>query len=103
VEIGQIVSAHDPDELAGGIAAHESGEHIDGVAGAELPLDRGRADSRMAGDALGRREACGERRHVARLVLERIAGRDEQPEIVETKRFDRTERDAAMPRMAGIE
>jgi hypothetical protein len=57
VELGQIVATHQPDEAPLRVAGGEFAQGVDGVAGAQFALDRGRHDRRAACHAVGRGEA----------------------------------------------
>ena len=65
-----------------GIAHAAGGAACRRVARAEHRLDRGRDDMAIVGERARRRQALGERRHAA-LRLQRIAGRHQQPDLVE--------------------
>lgn len=102
MELREIVGAHQPDEAMLGIQARQFGERIGGVAGLEPLLDRGDPDRRMPRHHPRRCHARPKRRH-PRLVLQRIAGRDEPPHLVEPERPQRMERQPPMPAMRRIE
>src|SRR5690606_31591412 len=93
-QLGKIVRPHDPNEASIRIAAHQLLERINGVAGAQLSLDRSRSDWRTARHALGRAEPSGERCHPGGW-LERIAGRNEPPELVKIERAEGVAADRA--------
>ena len=86
-----------------GVSPDDLGERIDGESGAERLFDCGRADRRAPGDSLGGGKALGEGRHVVGHILERIARRDHQPEIVEVERAHRCDSNPAMTDMGGVE
>ena len=103
VELREIVRSHQPDEALFGESAAEFGDSIDGVARAELVLDRADADRRVARHPHGGGKACGEGGHVTALFLERIAGRDEPPHFVEPQRIEGCKADRAVAGMRWIE
>ena len=102
VELGEIVGPHQPDEAAARIAALQPAKGVDRVARAELALDRGRADRRAARLFAGRGEAGGERGHSLG-GLERVARRNQPPDLVESQCVDREQTDRAMAAMRRVE
>ncbi len=98
----QKIGAHQPDE-ARARKPKLQGEHgIAGKAGAEPRLDPGRDDAAAIGDGAGGFEAGGERRH-AGPRLERIARRDQEPDLVEAQGAAEPRGDQAMAGMGGVE
>ena len=61
------------------------------------------ADRRAPRHRLGRGQARVERRHVRGAGLERIAGRDQPPHLVEPKRVERGEADPAVAAVGRVE
>ena len=102
MELHEIVCAHQPDEAVLWVSVGERPERVAGVAGACLALEIRQADRRARRHRLGRGEAGLERGHVAAL-LERIAGRDQPPHLVQCQRPGSEQADAPMPAMRGIE
>jgi hypothetical protein len=70
--------------------------------GAKLPLDAGRDDPPPVGKALGGSKALRKGRH-ALLGLQRIAGRNHEPKLVQPKVDHRLARDMQMSLMRRIE
>lgn len=102
MELMQIILTHQPDETPAWIAADEGAEGVDRVARAKLPLDGGDANGKPSCHFPGRGDARFERCHLRRL-LERIAGRNEPPDLIKAKRADRMNADPAMPAMRRVE
>lgn len=75
---------------------------IDSVAGAQHRLDRCRDDMPIVRQPIGRCQPLCERRH-SLPRLQRIARRDEQPDLFQSKPATRLLDDMAMPGMRGIE
>ena len=101
-EICHIVRAHDPDELAFGIAADKPLQRIDGVARAQILLDSGRAYCASPRLILRRCQPRGQRRHIG-FGLKRIARRHQPPEFVQPQRLNRKQAYIAVPIMCGVE
>ncbi len=101
-ELLQIVLTHQPDEAVAGIMAGERAQRIDGVARAELRLDRGGADRRTAGEFLGLSKARAKRRHVL-ARFQGVAGRHQPPDFVQPQRVVCGEADRAVAAMRGVE
>ncbi len=78
----QDVGAHQPDEAGSRKPPQQAAQRIDGVARAEHRLDRAGDDAAAIGEAARGRQPLIERRHAA-LRLQRIAGRHQQPDLIE--------------------
>jgi len=102
VKLRQIVRAHQPHETPFRIAAQQRSYGVDRVAGAQLTLDRGDPDSRAARQLPGRGDPRAQRRHAGRR-LERIAGRDQPPGLVQPQRIQREQSDSPVPAMRRVE
>jgi hypothetical protein len=101
-ELLQNVSAHQPDEPGAGEAAAEQVQRVDRVMGAEGGLNRTGDDAAAVGDPAGGGQALLEWRHPA-VRLQRIAWRDQQPDLVEPQASSGDVNDVAMARMGWIE
>lgn len=102
MELRQIVRPHQPDEAVIRIEPGQPGERIGGIAGLQFLLDGGRPDRRMPRHRPRGGEPGLEWRH-ARLVLQRIAGRDHPPYFVEIQRAQGVQRQPPVPAMRRIE
>ncbi len=100
-QLFQIIRAHQPDEAGAGEAAAEFSQCVDGEAGAQRRLDVGGDDAAAIGDGMRGSEAFGQRGHAA-AGLERIAGGDEQPDLVQAQMLAREGRDMQMAIMGGV-
>ena len=94
-QLRQDVGAHEPDEAHAREAPQQPAQRVDGVARAEHRLDRGGDHAAAVGDAARGRQALAERRHAA-VRLQRIAGRDQQPDLVQPQPPPREVGDVAM-------
>src|SRR6185437_15125357 len=103
VKIWQGVASKQPDETVLRIAPLQPPDRVDGEAGALANLEIADPDPRPARHVLGRGQARLERRHVGRALLQRIAGRDQPPDLVEAERAHRLEADVPMPAMRRVE
>ncbi len=101
-ETCEIVGAHQPDEACRWKSPAQCAQRIDGVAGAEPCLDIGGDDPPPIGDASRRGEAVGEGGHAVGL-LERVAGRDHQPDLIEVQPALQLSRNMAMAGMGRVE
>ena len=88
-ELLQIIRAHQPDEAMARVPADERAQRVDRVARAEVRLDRGGADRRVAGLSACTCHARDERCH-ALCSFERIAGRHQPPDLVQPQRRARS-------------
>ncbi len=102
VELRQIVCSHQPDEAMIGVQAGQLGERIGGEAGLHPLLDRGDANRGVPCHRPRRGHARLERRH-ARLVLQRVTGRNHPPHLVKIECTDGMQRQPPMPTMRRIE
>ena len=87
---------------ARGNSPKQAAQRVDGVAGAEHDLDRAGHHATSVGDAARGCQALAERRHAA-LRLQRIAGRNQQPHLVQPQPPPRDFNDVAMTFMRRIE
>jgi hypothetical protein len=101
-ELGKVVRSHDPDESRAGKAAAELGQGVRRPAGAERGFDPRRDQAASVGKARRGGEAFGEGRHVG-AALQRIAGRDHEPDLIEPQGAARRLRDVEMAFMRGVE
>lgn len=99
---GEIVGPHQQNEMNARKTALQGGDGIDCIACAEHLLDIGRDQPRMTGNALGGSQAVGQRRQIRR-ILQRIAGTDQEPNLIETQPLQGFERQPPMRFMSGIE
>jgi len=97
------VGAHQPDEAEARIAATDALERVDGEARAFEGLEGAGPDRRPASHRPGRGEPSRERRHVLRLCLERVAGRDQPPHLVEPELVERGEAHPPVAAMRRVE
>jgi hypothetical protein len=102
MELRKIVGPHQPHEVQPGPAPHERAQRIDCVARAQIALDRGDSNRRAPRLRPGRGEAGMERGH-GLAVLERIAGRDKPPHLVEAERVAGEQRYAPVSAMGRVE
>lgn len=103
MKIRHSVGAHQPDEAEARISAENPRQRVDGKARAFASLEVADADRRSARQRLGRGEPRLQRRHVLRRRLERVAGRDQPPHLVEAQRLGRVDADLPVPAMGGVE
>src|SRR5579872_1198991 len=96
MELAQIVGAHDPDETDARRAASQIGDRIGGIAGADFGLEAGHGEPRIVRQSPRRRHAFSKARQPI-VLFQRIAGRDEPPDAIETQALQRVERDDQMP------
>src|SRR5262245_13644679 len=101
-EAAQIVGAHDPDETHARTMAAQIGDGLVGVARADLCLEAGDLDARMARQRLGRDDAFRQRGEPAR-ILERVARGHQPPDPVETEAFHRQQAGGEMGFVRRIE
>ena len=80
---GQIVRAHQPDEMGRGIAALEMVKEFHCPGGPEPGLDIADLHARLVGDGLDRSEAALE--IAGRIALERILRRDKPPDLIKAQ------------------
>ena len=102
VKLGKIVAAHQPDETMLRKPPDKLAQGINGVAGAQLALDRCRHDWRSTSLTARRSESGRKRRHTDP-GLQGIARRNQPPHRIEPKRLGGEQRDPAMPAVRGIE
>jgi len=101
-ELAQIIGTHEPDEAHIREAAAQLAHRICGILGAQALLDIGCDDAPSIGDAARLGEALRERGH-ARARLQRVAGLDHEPELVQPQMDDRLARNMQMPLMRRVE
>ena len=85
-----------------GEAAHQLPHGIDGIAGAERGLDAAGDDAAAVADPRGAGQTIGERRHAVGR-FQRIAGGDQQPDLIQPQAPHGQFRDMAMAFVRGIE
>ena len=103
VKIWQGVASKQPNVTVLRVATLEPSHAVNREAGS-LPLfEVTDADARTAGHPSGRREPGSERCHIVRAFLERIAGRDQPPHLVEPERPHRCQTDVPVPGVGRIE
>jgi hypothetical protein len=78
----KYVGAHQPDEPGTRKLPQQAAQRVDRVARAEQRLDRAGNDATAIGETARRRQALLEWRHAA-LRLQYIAGRHQQPDLIE--------------------
>jgi hypothetical protein len=83
-------------------APPERAERVGGIAGAEQGLDVGDPEAGVARQPARAGQALGKGRH-ALLLLERILGRDQPPDLVEAEPAQRLQADLEMTLMGRIE
>ena len=98
----QVVGPEQQDEADAREALAQQIQGVGGVARAEFRLDARRDHAPAVGDAPGVGEALGEGRHAAGR-LQRVAGRDQQPDLVEAERRQRPFRHVPVPFVGGVE
>src|SRR5436305_14479460 len=76
---------------------------IDGEARAFAQFEVADADPRATGHPFGRGKPRSERRHVRRAFLQRITGRDQPPDFIETKSLNRRKADVPVPGVGRVE
>src|SRR4029079_13166927 len=103
VKIWQGVASEQPDEAMRGVATLQEPHRIDSETGALTLLEIANPDSGTARGAARRSEPRLERRHVLRALLQRVAGRDQPPHLVEAERAYRFEADVAVSPVRGVE
>src|SRR5687768_14515259 len=102
MELGNSVGAHQPDEAVAWVPADQLAKRVDGEARPEPRLEIADPDWGSPRHLPGGRKPRLERCH-AFVGLERIAGRDQPPHLVEAERVERSEADPAMPAVRRIE
>ena len=102
VKLRQIVGAHQPDEARLGIARLQLAQRVGSVARPQLAFDRSDPDRRPAGLPSGRGDPGRKRRHPG-CRLERIARRNQPPDLVEPQRCCSEQRNAPVTAMRRIE
>jgi hypothetical protein len=98
----QNVGTHQPDETHTRKLPQQVPQRIDRIACAECGLDCACHDAASVRDGTRGCHALGKRRHPA-LRLQRVAGRNQQPYLIEPQAPSREVDDVAMPRMRRIE
>ena len=101
-ELDEVVGAHEPDELGAGKAAAEGAERIVGVARVEARLDACGDNPATVRDAAGAFEAVGEGGHAVG-GFERVAGGDEEPNLVEPQALEGEAGNVAVALMGRVE
>lgn len=98
----QNIGAHQPDEVRAREPQQQSAQRVDGVVSAKRRLYCAGDNAAPVRDAARGGQALAERRHAA-LRLQRIARRDQQPNLIEPQPSPRNLDDMAMPAMRRIE
>ena len=101
-QLYQNVGAHQPDEARTRELPQQTPQRIDSVACAERDLDRACHNASSVRDRMCGCQTLAERRHPA-LRFQRIAGRNQQPYLIEPQPPASNIDDMAMPRMRRIE
>lgn len=101
-QLGQVVGAHEPHEPDVGEQAAQRAERVEGVARAEFGLEGGGDDASAIGDTAGAGEAVGKAFH-ARPRFQRVAGRDQKPDLVEFEPAARERGDMEVAGMGRVE
>jgi len=101
-QLFQDVSPHQPHEAHPRKQPQQAAQCVDGVARAEHRLDRAGDHAPTVRDAARGCQPLHERRHAA-LRLQRIAGRHQQPDLIEPQPLPRQIDDVAMPGVRRIE
>jgi len=101
-EMLEIVRAHQPNKIDTRKKPMQARERRPGMARTDRPLDPCGQDAAAIGDAARARQTIGEGRHAAR-GLQRIAGRDHEPDLIEPEAPTGKARDMAVPVMRRIE
>ncbi len=96
------IGAHQPHEARAWKATLQRRDGVAAEAGAKLRLDPGRDDAAAIGDGPRRGEAGCERRH-AGARLERVAGRDQKPDLIESQSAAALPGNQAVAGMRGVE
>src|SRR5688500_1029479 len=102
MEIGNSVGTHQPDEAVTRVAAEQLADGVDREVRAGARFKAARADRSPPRHRSGGIEPRLERRHLL-AGLERVAGRDQPPDLVEAEGVDGGKADPAMPAVRGIE
>ncbi len=101
-QVDQSVGAHQPDEAHAREPSAQGAERVAREAGPQHALDVGRDDAAAVGDGPGAGETVGQRRHAVG-GLQGIAGRDQQPDLVEPQARARHARDLQMTLVRRVE
>jgi len=98
----KIIRPHQPDEAGAGKPPAQRAQCVHRVARAEMALDVSRQDAPAIGDGACTGQSGGERRHAGGR-FQRIAGRDEQPDLVQPEPLQRELGDMAVAGMGRVE
>ena len=101
VETCKIVGTHDPDEVDAGIERPHRFQRVSRESGSQFTLQVGHHQPGMPGAPV--RSLHPLRHRSRRIRLERVARRDQPPDLVQPAPFERLQRDVKMARMRGIE
>lgn len=102
MELGQAVSAHDPNEPRSWPAREHERQCPCGKRAPELGFEGGNRDARISGDSAAKSEPLVERQQVA-VGLERIAGCDNPPDAIKMQALQRDLADEPVRSMRRIE
>lgn len=101
-KLREVVGAHQPYEPRAGKPAGKLGNRVGSVAGAEAAFYGGSHNPHIVGDCAGRGETRGEGCHFMP-ILERVSGRDQQPNLIQPQPPQRRAGDVQVPFMGRIE
>src|SRR5260370_3333359 len=102
VERAQIVGSHDPDKMDPRAVRYQISDDVVRITYADRGFDAGNLHAGMTGELACRRHALIERSK-SRGVLERIAGRDQPPHLVERQSFHGQQASGKMRRARRID
>jgi hypothetical protein len=102
MELSNSVRSHQPDEIVTGESPLERSKRVDGVARARALFEITDPNGCQAGHCPSRSQARRIWRH-ALGRLERIARRDQPPQLVEAKRINCRKAELAVPAMGRVE
>jgi hypothetical protein len=103
VKIWQSVASEQPNEPVAGVPGLQFPHRINGVACPSAGFEVADADGGAARLLFGRRETGFEGRHILSALLERVARRDQPPDLVEPEFAHGGQADVPVPAMRRIE
>lgn len=103
VELGEIVRSHDPDKPPFRIASDQLFQRFHGVARAQVALDSGRPNPCTPRHFPGRFQPRLQRRHIPGALFQRVAGRNQPPDLVQPECIEREQADPSMSAMGRVE
>ena len=101
-QLHQIIGADQPDKMHARKQTLQITHGIEREGAAEMPFDVGRHNAASIRDGACRGQSILQRRHPG-TILQRIAGRDEQPDLIESQATQSDFSDVAMPAMRRVE